>query len=309
MTMNKLHIETPLINSLSVGKDLPGNVWLKMEALQPCGSFKARGVGFACNKYVEDGATALVSSSGGNAGLAVAYSGRRLGVPVTVVVPKTTKQRAIDLMELEGAKVIVHGDVWGQAHEHALVIAGQGAVYIHPFDDPYLWQGHASLIDEVAETGLKPDVVVLSVGGGGLLCGIVQGLNRHHWQDVPILAVETRGADSLSAAARAKQHIAIDSIDSIATSLGATKVARRAFELLSEHEIINHLVTDKEALNACNDFLEDHRIMVEPACGASLSALYKRCDALHDKKNILVIVCGGVGVTIAQLQQWQQQLG
>ncbi len=87
----KLHIDTPLIESLSVGKNLPANVWLKIEALQPCGSFKARGVGYACDKYVNNGAKTLVSSSGGNAGLAVAYSGRRLGVSVTVVVPKTTK--------------------------------------------------------------------------------------------------------------------------------------------------------------------------------------------------------------------------
>jgi L-serine/L-threonine ammonia-lyase len=304
--MATIHSKTPLIDSLSVGKTLAGTVWLKMEALQPCGSFKARGVGYACEKYVEQGASAFVSSSGGNAGLAVAYSGRRLGIAVTVVVPSTTKKTAIELIELEGATVIVYGDVWNEAHQHALSLSGNGTVYIHPFDDPYLWQGHASIIDEVVEAGVMPDAVVLSVGGGGLLCGVVQGLQRNNLKNVPILAVETQGAESLYAAAQAKEHIGIDKITSIATSLGATKVAKRAFAMLSEHSVINHLVTDREAVSACSRFLGDHRIMVEPACGASLSAVYAGIDALKDKQNILVIVCGGVGVNAQQLASWQQ---
>lgn len=306
--MMKLHIDTPLIESLSVGKNLPANVWLKIEALQPCGSFKARGVGYACDKYVNNGAKALVSSSGGNAGLAVAYSGRHLGVPVTVIVPKTTKKRAIDLIELEGAQVIVSGEVWNEAHEHAMELSKKGAVYIHPFDDPYLWEGHASVIDEISNAGITPDAVVLSVGGGGLLCGVVEGLKRNNWKDVPILAVETKGADSLSTASLANKHIGIENITSIATSLGATKVAKRAFDLLNEHQIICHIVTDRDAIDGCYSFLEDHRMIVEPACGASLSAVYNACDALQDKKNIIVIVCGGVGMTMSQLEKWNQHV-
>lgn len=304
--MIRLHIDTPLIESLSINKELDANIWLKMEALQPCGSFKARGIGYACKKYIADGAKALVSSSGGNAGLAVAYSGRRLGIPVTVVVPKTTKKRAIDLIKLEGAEVIVTGKNWDEAHMHATELSKKEVAYIHPFDDPNIWEGHASIIDEISNAGITPDTVVLSVGGGGLLCGVVKGLKRNSWRDVSILAVETKGADSLRAAFLANKHIGIDIINSIATSLGAKKVAKRAFELLNEHQIVNHIVTDKEAINGCYRFLEDHRIMVEPACGASLSAVYNGCDFLKDKQNVVVIVCGGVGVTMSQLEEWRQ---
>lgn len=306
--MTKLHINTPLIESLSLNRQVDAKIWLKIEALQPCGSFKARGIGYACQQYIADGAKKLICSSGGNAGLAVAYAGRRLGVPVTVVVPETTKQRAIDLIELEGAEVIVTGENWDEAHRHAMSLLKRDGAYIHPFDDPYLWQGHASIIDEIASAGIIPDAVVLSVGGGGLLCGIVEGLQRNNWPDVPILAVETQGADSLHAAALAQQHIGIDSINSIATSLGAKKVAKRAFELLNEHQIINHLVTDREAIDGCYRFLDEHRILVEPACGASLAAVYHGGDFFKDKQNVVVIVCGGVGVTMSQLAQWRQQL-
>ena len=304
--MNDLYINTPLIESLSVGADLDARVWLKLEAMQPCGSFKARGIGYACKKYLEDGATALVSSSGGNAGLAVAYAGRLLGVSVTVVVPQTTKKRAIDLIKREGAEVIVHGKNWDEAHQRASLIAQDKAAYIHPFDDPAIWEGHISLVDEICETGVRPDVIILSVGGGGLLCGVVEGLKRHTWHDVPVVAVETSGADCFSAACKANEHIAIDSISSIATSLGARKVAKRAFELRNEHQIYNYVVSDKDALDGCNRFLEDHRILVEPACGASLSVVYSEADVLHDKHNIFIIVCGGVGVTGAQLKEWNQ---
>ncbi|EPJ48531.1 MAG: L-serine dehydratase [Osedax symbiont Rs2] len=303
-----IHIQTPLIESLSVGRELSAKVWLKMEALQPCGSFKARGVGFACSKYATEGATAFISSSGGNAGLAVAYSGRCLKIPVTVVVPLTTKQKAIDLMEQEGATVIVHGELWLEAHQHAMSLAKQGAVYIHPFDDPYLWEGHASLIDEVKAAGVKPDVIVLSVGGGGLLSGVVLGLARNDWQEIPILAVETQGADSLSVAVAQNKHIGLTAISSIATSLGATKVAEHAFELVQQQPICSKVVTDKQAVDACLNFLDQHRVLVEPACGASLAAVYQHSEILTNKQNVLVIVCGGVGATVEQLNLWSSTL-
>ena len=304
--MSPLHIHTPLIESLLTGRQLNANIWLKIEALQPCGSFKIRGVGYACEKAVKKGAKNLVSSSGGNAGLAVAYAGRLLKIPVTVVVPRTTPKRAIELIKLQGADVTVKGKDWSEAHAHAKRISKKDTAYIHPFDDPDLWKGHASVIDEIVTAGIKPDIVVLSVGGGGLLCGVAEGLKRNNLKNVPILAVETKGADSLSAASHACKHIGIEKIESIATSLGARKVALGAFELLNEHPVMCHVVTDQDAVNGCYAFLEDHRILVEPACGASLSAVYNECDYLKGRQNIVVIVCGGVGVTKTQLEQWRR---
>jgi len=307
-----LHVHTPVIQSLRLSQLLNTNVWLKLEALQPSGSFKTRGVGYACEAYVGKGAKAFVSSSGGNAGLAVAYAGRRLNVPVTVVVPTTTKQRAIELIAQEGAQVIVHGQSWLQAHEHALALVNDEVVYIHPFDDPLLWQGHASLIDEVVQDGITPDLVILSVGGGGLLAGVVAGLVRNNLKHVPVLAVETKGADSFALAVNSDQHLALSSITSIATSLGATKVSEHAFALAKTHAINSHIVTDKQAVAACLQFLNDNRVLVEPACGASLAAVYEAdqqaLDVYADKKNILVVVCGGVGTSIEQLNDWNSSL-
>jgi L-serine/L-threonine ammonia-lyase len=279
-----------------------------MEALQPSGSFKLRGIGHACQHYFAQGAQRFISSSGGNAGIAVAYSARKLGVRATVVVPETTTARAITAIRQEKADVIIKGASWQEAHQYSLKLADATRVYIHPFDDPLIWTGHATLIDEVCHSNLHPDAVVLSVGGGGLLCGVIEGLKRHGLHTVPVLAVETKGADSLAASLKAGQHLSIGDIKSIATSLGAKKVAQAAYDWCHKHEVISHVVSDAEAITACLKFASDHRLLVEPACGASLAALYQQADFLKGKGCVLVVVCGGAGVSMAQLQAWKQKL-
>lgn len=306
--MQPLHIQTPVIESLPLAAQTGGRVWLKMEALQPSGSFKLRGIGHACRTYLSQGAQSFISSSGGNAGIAVAYCGRILGVPVTVVVPQSTTPRAIEAIGQEGAEVIIRGKSWQESHAHALQMTNPERILIHPFDDPLLWAGHASMIDEVTGAGVVPDMVVLSVGGGGLLCGVIEGLRRNAMTSVPVLAVETSGADSLSLSVREKRLCALEEITSIATTLGAKQVARQAFDYCSSHEVISHVVSDQAAVDGCLKFLLDHRVMVEPACGASLSVFSEPLDCIADKKNVLVIVCGGAGVTIEQLNSWKHDL-
>ena len=223
-----LHIHTPLIESAPLSRAAGRPVWLKLEALQPPGSFKIRGIGAACEHYAQLGAKRFVSSSGGNAGLAVAYAGRHLKLPVTVVVPETTSERARQLLRLEGADVIVHGASWQEANALAQSLLTATDAFLHPFDNPLLWTGHATMIDEVAAAGNKPDAVLLAVGGGGLLAGVMEGLARNGWGDVPVLAVETQGAASLHAAMQAGQPTALDAVTSIATSLGARQVCAKA---------------------------------------------------------------------------------
>ncbi|WP_416468011.1 pyridoxal-phosphate dependent enzyme [Pseudomonas sp. LFS044] len=302
-----LHIHTPLIESRPLSLAAGRTVWLKLDALQPCGSFKLRGVGHACEVHHARGARHFVSSSGGNAGLAVAYAGRKLGVPVTVVVPETTTERAKELLHQEDAKVVVHGSSWQEANALAQTLVGPDDAFIHPFDDPLLWAGHASLVDEVAASGYKPDAVVLSVGGGGLLSGVVEGLKRNGWSDVPVLAVETEGAASLHAAVQAGHPVELERLASVATSLGAKRVADQAMVCVREHPVHSVLVSDRAALEACERFLADHRVLVEPACGAALAVAYN-AETLGDYSNVLIVVCGGATATLGQIQAWLEQV-
>jgi L-serine/L-threonine ammonia-lyase len=303
-----LHVETPLLESHAFDARPSARVWLKMEALQPSGSFKLRGIGHACETYAARGARRIVASSGGNAGLAAAWAARRLGLPCLVVVPETTSARARALLAREEAQVCVHGLSFQEANAHAQSLLGPQDAFIHPFDDPLLWEGHASMIDEVAACGLRPDCVVLSVGGGGLLSGVVTGLRRQGWNDVPVFAVETVGADSYAQSLAAGERVELPAIASIATSLGARKVSEHAFGLAREHPIRPVVVTDQEAVAACVRFMDDHRVVVEPACGAALALAYRGDGVLAGFENVLVIVCGGATATVAQLQAWDLQL-
>ncbi len=306
--MLPLHIQTPLVESRALSIQAGRPVWLKLEAVQPSGSFKIRGIGFACQEYARRGARRFISSSGGNAGIAVAYAGRKLGIPVIVVVPETTTARAKGLIVQEGAEVIVHGASWQDANALAVSMLGESDAFLHPFDDPLLWRGHATIIDEVAAADVKPDAVVVSVGGGGLLCGIVEGLQRNDWRDVPVIAVETEGADSFARAVAAGYPVELPAITSLGSSLGARRVCERALSVSREHPVHSVVVSDRMAVTACQRFVADHRIVVEPACGAALAVVYEGTAQIEKFGPVLVIVCGGAGTSIEQIQEWSRAM-
>ncbi len=307
--MQPLHVVTPLWHSHPISALVGTPVWLKMEAFQPSGSFKARGMGAACLAAKENGATRIVCASGGNAGYAVAYAGHRLGLDVTIIVPKSTPARSKELIQSTGAHLLIHGASWDDAYTHSLELARQtDASNIHPFDDPQVWHGHATLVQEIAEAGLKPGTVVLSVGGGGLLCGVAEGLHAVGWNDVPIVAVETEGASSFAQSVQADRLITLDRITSIATTLGARTVAQQALDWAHRHPIEPWVISDRMAVEACLRFADDHRVLVEPACGAALAAGYFRAPALINRDPVVIIVCGGVGVTRELLQNWDEQV-
>jgi L-serine/L-threonine ammonia-lyase len=290
-----LHIATPLWEAPTLSAQLGEPVLLKMDALQPAASFKIRGMGRFCEARAAEGARRFVCASGGNAGLAVAYAGRKLGLPTTIVVPQRTGERAREMIRRQGATVIAHGDAWDEAQLHAeSLVDGPETALIHPFDHQLVWDGNATLVEELVQQGVRP--------------GVVEGLMRAGWHDVPVLAVETEGAASYARAVEAGAPIRLDEINSIAVTLSARKVAARAVELAHEHPIVPYLVSDRAAVDACLHFADDYRILVEPACGAALAAVEQRSDALLGRNPVVVIVCGGAGVSLEQLHAWNETL-
>jgi len=304
-----LHIRTPLIESRTISKAVGAQVFLKLENTQPTGTFKIRGIGNLCQHAVKEGLKHFVSSSGGNAGYAAAYAGRKLGVKTTVFVPSTTPADAIAKIEEQEAEVLVEGSVWDETDKYASDFSDKvKGLYISPFDHPLIWDGHATVIDEIAEDIEKPDGIILSVGGGGLFCGVNEGLLRNGWPDVPVIAVETEGADSLSATLKAGALVTLTEISSIAKSLAAKTVSSKVLEWDKKHNIRSVVLTDRAAVSACFKFLNDHRFLVEPACGASLAVLYERPEVFQNAKTVVVIVCGGIVVDLEKLHEWRKLL-
>ncbi|PCH67207.1 MAG: serine dehydratase [Bacteroidetes bacterium] len=302
-----LHHNTPLVNHRNSNNISSPSVWLKMENLQPTGSFKIRGIGRLCEDAKVQGITQFVSSSGGNAGYAAAYAGRKLEVKTKVFVPNSTPEDIMERIRKLGAVVEVAGSVWDETDKVALEYAKEvDGLYISPFDHPLIWEGNGTIIGEIANVLDKPDAIVLSVGGGGLMCGVLQGLNNNNWEDVPVIAVETEGTASLSSSIKEKKLVTLNEISGVAMSLGAKTVSQKAFDWTQDHQIIPVVVSDKEAIQACVDFKDKYDYFVEPACGASLSIIDKQIPQLEKIKNIVIIVCGGIGADEEKLNSWKK---
>ncbi|MDP1980142.1 pyridoxal-phosphate dependent enzyme [Undibacterium sp.] len=305
--MTHLHIPTPLLEHRALSASLDKQVWLKMENNQPSGSFKLRGIGLMCQRAAELGAKHFVCPSGGNAGFAAAVAGVALGLQTTIVVPETTHESVRAAIRAIGATVIVAGSVWDEANQEALRLCEQpGAVYIPPFDHADIWDGNATVIDEVAGK-LDFDAIICSVGGGGLLSGIALGLERNGLGHIPIIAAETEGAASLHAAVQAGELVTLPAITSIASTLGARRVAQQAFDWTRKRTIHTVTVSDAQAVQACLAFADDMLALVEPACGAALAVAYQNLPVLAEFKKPLIVVCGGIAVDLGKLQAWKNQ--
>jgi len=307
--MTALHVNTPLLAHAPLSRALGKQVWLKLDNLQPSGSFKLRGIGNLCQNAHAKGATHFVCPSGGNAGFAAAVAGAALKVRTTIVVPQTTPESVREKIRAIGAEVLVHGAIWDEANQEALRLCEQPqAVYIPPFDHPDIWDGNGSVIDEAAQQ--LPDgfdVVICAVGGGGLLAGVVQGLQRNGLQNVPVIAAETEGVASYAAALQADEPVTLPAITSIANSLGSKRVAQQAFDWSKRHDIRSAVVSDAQAVDACLHFADDMRLLVEPACGAALAVAYQNLPVLASFQRPLMIVCGGIGVDVGKLAAWKTQ--
>jgi L-serine/L-threonine ammonia-lyase len=257
----------------------------------------------------------LVSSSGGNAGLAVSYSARELKVPATIFVPSTTATFLRDKIKEDGAEVIVHGNVWAEANERAIeyVKMDEESELIHPFDHPEIWEGNSTMIDElVNQVPREPDVIICSCGGGGLLLGVLIGLKKNGWNKTKVIAVETEGASKLSQSLKKGEIVTLQSIDTIAKTLGASSVSVEAFQQAKDNnKVVSVVVTDKDTVHACINFTDHHRVLVEPSCGATLSVLYredKSClqEYMGPDKIIVAIVCGGSGINLDLLMKFKE---
>ena len=310
------------------------NVYLKLEFLQPSGSFKSRGIGNLCLQSLLDSTreeaanTHFYSSSGGNAGLGCVHAAVALGSKSTVVVPLTTSEFMMNKIRDAGAsQVIQMGKSWAEADGHLKEVVmpeararGIKAVYVHPFDQEEVWDGHSFMIDEVVDqlrvqADVKPDVVVCSVGGGGLLAGVMRGLDRHDLgHTTQVLAMETQGADSLSQSVEKGELVTLPAITSKAGSLGARTVCQQALKVGLRDNVRPCVLKDEEAGMACVRFADDERIMLELACGINVATCYNGrlkefVPSLRKETNAVIIVCGGSNINGDMLHDYKKDWG
>lgn len=317
-------IETPLVESASLSRAAGCRIFLKLENVQPSGSFKSRAMGnqILSNLQNPDNFGRPVhfyASSGGNAGLAAVCAARSLGYPCTVTLPVTTKPLMVESLWTAGAaNVVQHGETIAAAGKYMQEILMKGnddgegedvvKIALHPFDNEPIWQGNSTIVDELAtqlpaataheqsETYRnKPiplDAIVCSVGGGGLLNGLIMGIERerqklpkHHQattdlnnkeNQIHLVAIETQGTDSLAQAMAQKSHISLNRITSQATSLACVRVSEKTFNYAlsppSGLAVHSAVLSDADAARGSLRLVDDERLLVELACGVCVEA-------------------------------------
>jgi L-serine/L-threonine ammonia-lyase len=233
----------------------------------------------------------------------------------------------VEKLKVRGADVVQIGAHWSEADSYLreeLLGRDRDGVYVPPFDHPDIWVGNGTLVEELEEQMRDEggyDAVVCSVGGGGLFSGIMGGLEKHGRLEgrggkrVKVMAMETSGADSLSQSLKKGELVKLPAITSIATSLGAAQVCRKAFEWGQREDVTSCVFADAEAGMGSVCFADDERILVEAACGVSVAPAYNGTlreilfpelgEEEFETLNVVIVVCGGSNITLQMLEGYR----
>jgi threonine dehydratase len=289
-------IESPLEAAPRLSRRLDNEVLFKREDLQPVFSFKIRG---AYNKIAHLSQTAalrgVICASAGNHAQGVALAAKRRGIPATIVMPLTTPQIKVQAVISFGGEVVLHGDDYDQAYEHALTLARERQLaFIHPFDDPDVIAGQGTIGMEILRqrSGEDIDAIFIAVGGGGLIAGIGAYV-KYLFPKIRIIGVEPEDADAMYRSLQAGKRVTLDRVGIFADGVAVRRVGEETFRLARQYvdEVIT--VSTDEICAAIQDIFEDNRTIVE-ASGALSVAGIKRYVAREQcrGRTFVSINCG-----------------
>ncbi|MFZ9873337.1 MAG: threonine ammonia-lyase, biosynthetic [Steroidobacteraceae bacterium] len=288
-------IESPLERATRLSKRLGNEILLKREDLQPVFSFKLRG---AYNKISqlsdEVAAKGVICASAGNHAQGVALAATRRHIPSLIVMPVTTPQIKVQAVIDLGGEVVLHGDDYDAAYEHALKLASErGLVFVHPFDDPDVIAGQGTIGVELSrQTGGEIDAVFVPVGGGGLIAGIATYLKHVH-PGVRIIGVNAADSTAMHDSLLQGERLSLSRVGIFADGVAVRRVGEDTFRLAREFVDEMLLVDTDEICAGIQDIFEDTRSIVEPAGALAVAAIkkYVAREGCSDKR-LVAINCG-----------------
>jgi len=267
-------------------------VWLKLEFLQHAGSFKARGAFnriLAAKESGELTSAGVITASGGNAGLAVAYAAARLGVPAEVYVPENAPEVKVRRLRALGADVVQHGREYSEAYDAARKRESDtGRLFCHAYDQPEVVAGQGTLALELMAQVDGFDTVLVAVGGGGLIAGIAAALDGA----ARVVGVEPELAPTMHRALAAGGPVDVPVGGVAADSLGARRLGDIAYDIAVRHGIRSVLVPDAALVATRRMLWEDRRMAVELGAAAALAALTTGAYAPEPGERVVVVLCG-----------------
>jgi threonine dehydratase len=284
-------VRTPFLHSRTLSEIIGAEVWLKFENLQFTAAYKERG---ALNKLLQlsadERARGVIAASAGNHAQAVAYHGRRLGIPVTIVMPVSTPLMKVAQTEEHGARVLLHGDRFDDAYARAREIeSAEGMVFVHPFDDAAIIAGTGTIAIEMLEAVPDLDALVVPIGGGGLISGMAIAA-RALKPGIEIVGVEAELYPSMKNVVEGGAG-AIGG-DTLAEGIAVKEPGRLTRAIIRTQVDRIELVSERDLEHAVALLVAIEKSVVEGAGAAGLAHLLAAPDRFRGRK-VGTILCGG----------------
>lgn len=295
---------TPLEKANKLSSLLANNVLLKREDLQPVFSFKLRG---AYNKIIglsdKERKVGVIAASAGNHAQGVALAANKLGIPATIVMPRTTPDIKVNAVDKLGAHVVLHGDIYDEAYEHAKKLANtHGLTFIHPYDDPEVIIGQGTVGMEILEQHPKDiEAIFIPVGGGGLIAGIAAYVKSIR-PEIKIIGVEPDDAACMQQALIAKTRVVLDEIGIFADGVAVRQVGEEPFRIALNHVDDVVTVNSDEICAAIMDVFEDTRSITEPAGALAIAGLKKWVENNNICEKTLIGIASGANMNFDRLR-------
>lgn len=288
---------TPCERSETLSRIHGADVWLKLENLQYTASFKERG---ALNRLLQlsaaERARGVIAMSAGNHAQAVAYHGRRLGIPTTIVMPRDTPNNKVEQTRFHGAEVHLHGQVFDETREFANDLGrSRGLMLIHPFDDAAVIAGQGTVGLEILDQVPDADVVLVPIGGGGLISGIATAVSDRP-RAPEVWGVQSEGYAPVYAYFGGR----VDAHDpaTVAEGIAVKQPGARTLPIIESLVTRVVAVSEAEIEQAIFQCLEIEKTVVEGAGAASLAALARHRRPLEGRRVVLVISGGNIDMMV-----------
>ena len=288
----------PLSTSCTFSQMTGADVYLKYENQQKTGSFKVRG---AYNKimkrYMEGNLKAVVATSAGNHAQGVAFAAASVGVPATIVMPRSAPIAKVAATEGYGAKVVLHGSVYDETVRKAEeIIEKTGAELIHPFNDEDVMAGQGTIALEILSQLDNIDAIIVPVGGGGLISGIAYTAKQIR-PSVKVYGVQAAGAPSMFNSIHDGAIECLDSVQTIADGIAVKQPGENTFALVRDYVDDIALVTDDEVASAILALIEKQKMIAEGAGAVAVAAAMFGKFPLAGKRVVSVVSGGNIDVT------------
>ncbi|MGO9933875.1 MAG: threonine ammonia-lyase, biosynthetic [Steroidobacteraceae bacterium] len=298
-------VETALEAAPRLSRRLNNRIWFKREDLQPVFSFKIRG---AYNKIAQlsqiSAQRGVICASAGNHAQGVALAARTRQIPAVIVMPLTAPDIKVQAVAALGGEIILHGDDYDQAYEHATELARQrGLVFVHPFDDPDVIAGQGTIAMEILRQhhGDDIDAIFVPIGGGGLIGGIGAYV-KSLYPRIKIIGVEPEDAAAMFESLRAGKRVNLEHVGMFADGVAVRRVGEETFRLARQYvdEII--LVTTDQICAAIQDIFQDTRSIAEPAGALAVAGIKKYAARENCGERTLIAINAGANMNFDRLR-------